>query len=152
MPAHKTKTVLAKPVETSFDEVVTLIEAARQRAFKAANTELIGLYWQIGEYINRKLETAEWGDGVIDALARHIARTQPGLRGFTRRNLFRMRQLYATYHGNQIVSPLVTQLPWTHHLLIIGQCKRPEEMEFYPVSKDVNSPAVDRPSNVEPLK
>lgn len=118
-------------VEASFSEVVSLIELARQRAYQAVNTELVGLYWQIGEYISRKLETAEWGDGVVDALARHIARSQPGLSGFTRRNLFRMRQFYEIYRDDKKVSPLVTQLPWTHHLLIFGQCKRAEQREFY---------------------
>jgi predicted nuclease of restriction endonuclease-like (RecB) superfamily len=67
----------------------------------------------------------------VDQLAKHLARILPGLRGFTRRNLFRMRQVYETYAGDKKVSPLVTQLPWTHNLIILGQSKRPEEREFY---------------------
>ena len=43
-----------------------------------------------GKYISGKLAAAEWGEGVVDHLARHLERTLPGLRGFTRRNLFRM--------------------------------------------------------------
>ena len=117
--------------ESAFAEVLHLIQAAKQRAYQAVNTELVSLYWQIGEYISRKLESAEWGDGVVDQLARFLARTQPGLTGFTRRNLFRMRQFYDCYSGNEIVSALLTQLPWTHHLMIMGRCKRPEEREFY---------------------
>jgi hypothetical protein len=74
--------------------VVQLIQSARQQTSKAANTTLLGLYWQIGEIISHKLASAEWGDAVVEQLARHIASTQPGLRGFTRRNLFRMRQFY----------------------------------------------------------
>jgi hypothetical protein len=85
----------------------------------------------IGEYISRKLASAEWGDGVVDALARYLARTQPGLKGFTRPNLFRMRQFYDTYAGHEIVSALLRQLPWTHNLIILSQAKRPEEREFY---------------------
>ena len=42
-----------------------------------------------------------------------------------------MRQFYVTYRGDKKVSPLVRQLPWTHHLIILGQSKRPEESEFY---------------------
>jgi predicted nuclease of restriction endonuclease-like (RecB) superfamily len=56
---------------------------------------------------------------------------EPGLRGFTRRNLFRMRQFYEAYREDKKVSPLVTQLPWSHHLIILGQSKRPKEREFY---------------------
>ena len=55
----------------------------------------------------------------------------PGQRGFTRRNLFRMRQFYETYSADEKVTALVTQLPWTHNLIILTQSKRPEEREFY---------------------
>ena len=64
---------------------------------------------------------------MVDQLAAAIAREHRGLRGFTRRNLFRMRQFYEVYRGQEKVSPLVTQLPWTHHLIILGQTKRPED-------------------------
>ena len=114
-----------------FTAISQLITAARQRAVQAVNTELIELYWQIGKTISRKIERAEWGDGVVAKLAEHLAKTQPGLRGFTRANLFRMRQFYEYYQGLEIVSPLVRQLPWTHNLIILNQSKRPEEREFY---------------------
>jgi predicted nuclease of restriction endonuclease-like (RecB) superfamily len=117
--------------EAGFAEVVGLIAAARQRAYQAVNTALIDLYWQVGEYISRKIEKAEWGDGVVPQLAQHIARTQPGQRGFTRGNLFRMKQFYETYRDDPIVAPLARQLPWSHNLIILGQSKRPEEREFY---------------------
>ncbi|WP_420908033.1 PDDEXK nuclease domain-containing protein [Pseudomonas frederiksbergensis] len=108
-----------------------LIITARQRAMQAVNTELIELHWQVGAYISRKIEAAEWGDGVVAQLATHLARTQPGLRGFTQRNLFRMRQFYETYRDDAIVTALLSQLPWTQNLIILNQSKRPEEREFY---------------------
>ena len=95
-----------------FDEVVQMIAVAKQRAYSAVNTMLVELYWQVGEYIHNKLASAAWGEGVVDQLANHLKTTQPGLRGFTRRNLLRMRQFYATYRDDEKVSPLVTQLPW----------------------------------------
>lgn len=116
---------------TGFGEIIGLITHSRQRALQAVNTALVELYWQIGAIISHKLAAAEWGDGVVSLLADHIAHTQPGLRGFTRRNLFRMRQFYEAYRDEQIVSALLTQLPWTHHLAILTQSKRPEEREFY---------------------
>jgi len=61
------------------------------------------------------------GDGVVDELAGYLARTRPGLQGFSRQNLFRMRQLYEVYRGDTKVSPLVRQLPWTHNLIILSQ-------------------------------
>ncbi|MEP7283705.1 MAG: PDDEXK nuclease domain-containing protein [Rubrivivax sp.] len=120
------------PPDEGFEAVVGLIVASRQRAVQAVNTALIDLYWQVGAVISRKIAAAEWGDGVVDRLAAHIARVQPGLRGFTRANLFRMRQFYEAYTGgDESVSALPRQLPWTHNLIILGQSKRPEEREFY---------------------
>ena len=72
------------------------------------------------------------GKGVVDKLARYIQHRQPNLRGFTRPNLFRMRQFYEAYKNHEEkLSALLTQLPWTHHLLILSRCKRPEEREFH---------------------
>jgi hypothetical protein len=84
-----------------FDEVLSLIAAARQRAYQAVNTELVGLYWELGGFISRKISSAEWGDGVVDELAATIAREYPGLRGFTRPNRFRMRQFFEAYEGGR---------------------------------------------------
>jgi len=117
--------------QDDFAEITQLIAAAKQRAVQAVNTALIDLYWQVGKTISSKIAQAEWGDGVVSQLAEHLARTQPGLRGFARPNLFRMRQFYETYQGDEKVSPLVRQLPWTHNLIILNQSKRPEEREFY---------------------
>lgn len=119
------------PDEVAFAEVVAMIQVARGRALTAANTALVGLYWQVGEYISAKLEAATWGEGVVDALALYIQQRHPNLRGFTRRNLFRMRQFFEAYRGREKVSALLAQLPWTHHLLILGRSKRDEEREFY---------------------
>ncbi|TDK66439.1 PDDEXK nuclease domain-containing protein [Sapientia aquatica] len=125
------KTTVTKTDPPDFSEVVHLISAARQHAYQAVNTTLIELYWQVGAYISNKIKAAEWGDGVVNALAQHLAITQPNLKGFTRPNLFRMRQFYETYQDDQIVSALLRQLPWTHNLTILSRSKHPEEREFY---------------------
>ncbi len=134
--AGKTRTTGARiptapPHEKGFREVLALIERARGRAYQAVNTELIDLYWRVGEYISHKLETAVWGEGVVAELAAYIQRHCPNLRGFTRASLFRMRQFFETYRNSAKVAALLRQLPWTHHLMILGRCKSPEEREFY---------------------
>lgn len=127
----KPATTSDKALEASFLEVAELIHQAKQRAYQAVNTTLIELYWQVGEIISRKLETAQWGEGIVEELARYLNRHHPDLKGFTRPNLFRMRQFYETYRNDEKVSPLVRQLPWTHNLIILSRSKRPEEREFY---------------------
>lgn len=42
-----------------------------------------------------------------------------------------MRQFYEIYASDPKVSALLTQLPWTHNLIILSQSKRPEERMFY---------------------
>lgn len=115
MSKSKPENGVSAPPELAFAEVVKLIATARQRAYQAVNTTLIELYWQVGAHISAKLEAAEWGDGVVDQLTHHLAASQPGLQGFTRRNLFRMRQFYDTYRDDAKVSALLTQLPWKHN-------------------------------------
>ena len=126
-----TKPPIDSTMEKSFAEVMQLIQSAKQTAVKSVNAQLVDLYWQVGAYISQKLEKAEWGDGIVPQLAAYLAKSQPGLRGFTPRNLFRMRQFYEAYRNEEKLTPLVSQLPWTQNLIILNQSKRPEEREFY---------------------
>jgi hypothetical protein len=87
-----TKPAIDSAMEKSFAEVVQLIQGAKQKAVQTVNAQLVEVYWQVGAYISQKMEKAEWGDAVVPQLAAYIAKTQPGLRGFTRPSLFRMRQ------------------------------------------------------------
>ena len=114
-----------------FDEVMRLIEAARSRAVATVNKELIDLYWNIGKHISSKIGAAGWGKGTVQALADYIRQRHPGMNGFSAQNLWRMRQFYDVYARQPKLSPLVRELTWSHNLLIMGKCKRPEEREFY---------------------
>lgn len=128
-PAATTTSVAAP--EAAFVEVAEMIRTARAAAHQAVNTILVDLHWRVGEYISRKVESAAWGEGVVEQLAAFLAREHPDLKGFTRASLFRMRQFYETYRGDEIVAPLVRQLAWSHHLLILGRAKLPQERTFY---------------------
>lgn len=134
-PAPKTKTVVMKARAprgaNAFGEVLDLIQSARRRVYQAVNAGLVALYWQIGEHISRKVASEGWGEATIEKLSAFIQRSQPGLRGFSAPNLWRMRQFYEAYRDQPILSPLVRELPWTHHLLILGHSKQAEEREFY---------------------
>ncbi|WP_305074063.1 PDDEXK nuclease domain-containing protein [Propionivibrio sp.] len=114
-----------------FMAVVQLIESARQRASRAVNTELIDLYWAVGEYVSQKLSTDAWGKGTVEALADYIQQQQPGLRGFSAKNIWRMRQFYEAYRETPILSTLLRELPWSAHLHVLTRSKYPEEREFY---------------------
>ena len=121
----------AKDDETAFAEVVGLIRAARQRAAQAVNTAVVDLYWHIGQYLHHKIEADGWAKGTVVQLAAYVARREPGRRGFSAQNLWRMRQFYQAYPAAAILSTLLRELPWSSHLHILSRTKRPEEREFY---------------------
>ncbi len=121
----------AVSVEPAFAEVVKLIHAARQRAYQAVNTELIDLYWHIGKYLHHKIESDGWAKGTVVQLGAYIAQREPGLRGFSPQNLWRMRQFFEVYQNDSKLSPLLRELPWSSHLHIMSRSKRIEDREFY---------------------
>ena len=118
-------------IDNSFEQVRQIIENSRNNALKKVNEELILMYQGIGKFLSEQAEKASYGDNYIDSLSSYIQGRFPGIKGFTRRGLYRMKQFYETYAGNEKVSPLVTQLSWTNHLLIMSGCKTDEEREFY---------------------
>lgn len=111
--------------------LIHIIEESRQNALKKVNEELIKMYWKVGEFLSRETEHATYGDAYIDEISKEIQETFPGIKGFNRRGLYRMKKFYETYKDNEIVSPLVSQISWTNHLLIMSGCKTDEEREFY---------------------
>ena len=117
--------------EKDFLHIISIIQNAKDRAFYSVNKELIDLYWNIGEYISKKLESSEWGEGVVEKLAEYIKEKEPELKGFNTRNILRVRQFYQIYKNNTKVSSLRTQINWTNHRLILSKTKSMEEKEFY---------------------
>ena len=111
--------------------LIHIIAESRQNALKKVNEELIKMYWKVGEFLSKETEHASYGDAYIDEISREIQETFPGIKGFNRRGLYRMKKFYETYKDNEIVTPLVTQISWTNHLLIMSGCKTDEEREFY---------------------
>ena len=118
-------------IDNSFDQVVGIIECARENAFRKVNEELVLMYQAVGKFLSDKAKESVYGDGYVDSLASYIQERFPGIKGFTRRGLYRMRQFYELYAGNEKVSALLTQLSWSNHLQIMSGCKSDEEREFY---------------------
>ena len=130
-PKRSGPAALTASLPADFDDVLRLIDAARVRAVTAVNTTLIDLYWNIGEYISRKIADDGWGQGTINALAETIKRRYPTMRGYSAQNLWRMRQFFEAYRDQPKLSALLRELSWTNNLLILGKSKREEEREFY---------------------
>jgi predicted nuclease of restriction endonuclease-like (RecB) superfamily len=114
-----------------FLEVIALIKQARYNAVKSVNTELIDLYWNIGKYINEKIEKAQWGEAIVEELAEYISTAEPELKGFSNKNIWRMKQFYEVYKDSPKLSTLLRELSWSHNLAIFSRSKTTEEREFY---------------------
>jgi predicted nuclease of restriction endonuclease-like (RecB) superfamily len=117
--------------QQDFSEVLQQIRQSREKVFAHINTVLLDLYWQIGKTISVKVRTASWGKGVVAELARYIAENDPEIKGFSDKNLWRMKQFYETYQADEQLLPLVRELPWTHNTLIFSRCKSREERTYY---------------------
>ena len=100
-------------IDKGFEQVAAIIENARANAFRKVNEELILMYWNVGRLLSEKAKDASYGDGYVEALASYIQDNFPGIKGFNRRGLYRMKQFYELYDGNEKVSPLVTPLSWS---------------------------------------
>ena len=84
-------------MEKRFTDIIQLIKQSQINAIRAVNAELINLYWNIGEYISKKIEKSEWGDSVVAELANFIKTHEPEIKGFSDKNIWRMKQFYETY-------------------------------------------------------
>lgn len=120
------------------DEYANLLSAVKDSirqsqyaAFKAVNKELIALYWDIGKTIVTRQQGDTWGKSVVEQLAKDLQNEFPGISGFSSRNIWRMRDFFLTYNSEEILPPMVTEIGWTHNLVILEKCKDDLEREFY---------------------
>ena len=118
-------------MDNRFTDIIQLIKQTRANAIKAVNAELINLYWNIGEHISKKIEQSEWGDSVVTELANFIQTQEPEIKGFSDKNIWRMKQFYENYKDFPKLSTLLREISWSHNLAIFSRCKTVEEREFY---------------------
>lgn len=136
------------------------ITSARLTAARAVNSELVGLYWDIGAAIREKQAAKGWGDAVVERLSNDLKRAFPGTTGFSATNLWRMRQLHETYTSPDFLSQLVREAaprakaargllgtpsaklaqavrkmvvatPWGHHVNLLAKIEQPAQRLYY---------------------
>ncbi len=112
-------------------EVKNHIRQRQYQALRAANKELLALYWWLGESISRRQAEQSWGKAVVETLARDLQAEFPGRNGFSAQNLWLMRQFFNEYSDKPKLQPLVGEISWSHNLLIMARCKDDLEREFY---------------------
>ncbi len=113
------------------EDIKKKVKSSQLRAFCAVNKELISIYWEIGRTIYDQQQADSWGDSVVEQLAKDLQDEFPGTKGFSARNLWRMKDLYLSYHKNEKLPALLAEISWTHHVYILEKCKNSLEQEFY---------------------
>ena len=112
-------------------DIKTQIRQRQFKALRAANRELLALYWWLGENISRRQIQQGWGKSVVENLARDLQAEFPGRNGFSAQNLWLMRQLFNEYNQKPKLQSLIGEISWAKNLLIMARCKDDLEREFY---------------------
>lgn len=112
-------------------EIKDKIRKSQYEAMKAVNKTLINLYWGIGQEIYIQQQEKGWGKSIVEVLAKEIKKDFPEVKGFSARNLWRMRNLYVEYKDNKILPPLVAEISWSKNIAIMEKCKNQLERVFY---------------------
>lgn len=114
-----------------FENVLGMIYSAKQKAEYQVNSTIIDLYWSIGEYVSKQIDVNGWGKSTVKALSEYILSKEPGIRGYSSQNIWRMKQFYETYKDKPELSKLLRENTWSNNLHIISKTKSYEEKEFY---------------------
>ena len=110
------------------------IREVQYEALKSVNIHLINLYWDIGGLIVEKQKTLNWGNSVVENLSADLQLEFPGMKGFSPRNLWNMKVFFEKYSKDKFLQPLVAEISWTKHIVIMNKCKDMQESRFYILS------------------
>lgn len=121
---------LSKEYAVWITELKRTIQSARQKLAASITSQLLELYWEIGKEIVKKQN--QWGEQLIERIASELKAEFPEMKGFSRRNLYAIKQWYVFWSTKyEFVPRTVAQIPWGHNRLIISKIKIMEIAEFY---------------------
>ncbi len=125
-------------------QIKSRIQSAQIQAVLAVNRELIRLYWDIGGKIVERQKLEGWGTAVIERLAKDLQQAFPGVKGFSARNIWRMRAFYLAYTqqiqelsnsvaelDGQNLPQAVAEIPWGHNVLLLEKVKDVQARLWY---------------------
>ena len=112
------------------------IRSAQIKAAVVVNSELVKLYWEIGKEIVEKQEQEGWGSKALEKVAKDLQNEFPGIEGFSRSNIFRMKAFFIAYEKvaqavRQLESLPIFDIPWGHNILLVQKLKNNDERLWY---------------------
>lgn len=114
-----------------FEKIRQFIEQAKNEAASQVNGTVISLYWNIGKFVSEKTQKEGWGRSTVKQLSQYILSKEPGIRGYSAQNIWRMKQFFETYQDKPEFSALLRANTWSNNLHIMSKTKTDEEKEFY---------------------
>lgn len=112
-------------------DIKTRIRSAQTRAALSVNSELVLLYWQIGNDILKRQDEQGWGAKVIASLSHDLSQEFPQMKGFSSRNLKYMRGFAVAYPDEAFVQEVLAQITWYHNITLLSKVKDSKEREWY---------------------
>lgn len=113
------------------EDLKATVKAARTTALRTINTQLIELYWTIGQGVRRQQEQQGWGSGVIKKLSEDLRREFPEMKGLSPRNIQYMTTFAGAWQGGPIAQQAVAQLPWGHVTVLLDKVDTQEKRNSY---------------------
>ena len=102
-----------------YNNIKQLMDQARNRVSREVNTILVQTYWEIGRLIveneQGNIERVEYGKKLIADLSKRL--TKEYGKGFSKSNLFNMRNFYLTFPIFQMLSG---KLSWSHYCELLS--------------------------------
>ena len=147
---------IASPEYRRFiEQLKARVISARLSVARAANRDVIPLYWGIGRGIVEKQQTLGWGDSIVEMVSADLRQAFPGSFGFSPQNVWRMLQFFRTHTDNlflaqavrelekkgqktpnpeelsQLVRELIAAVPWGHHANVLAKLTDPATRLYY---------------------
>lgn len=113
------------------EEILSKIQQARYEMLKTVSKQTVALYWEIGKAVSQKAQQEKWGKSIVERLSKDLQTEFPGIRGFSARNIWRMKTFYEFYTENEKLPPLVAEIGWVQNCLILEKCKDKIKIEYY---------------------
>ena len=103
-----------------YKEILCTIENSKKTLVTAVNTEMINLYWNIGEIIKNEIlqgNKAEYGKAIVSTLSKELTNEYGS--GYSQRNLFNMVKFYEVFPEKEILQTVSAKLSWSHMVKLI---------------------------------
>ena len=117
--------------EGKFATQIAIIEQTRDRAALTVNHDLIDMYWRVGQTVSQLIADGTWAPTIVEEFAEYVQRRYLFARGFSASNIWRMCQMFETYHGKPVLALLVRETTWANNLLIMAGTSSDEAREYY---------------------